>query len=321
MKASSKTSHKPFDASLKWLLELDPASWARLLGATEFEEVTVIDSDLSTVVVAADKVLRIKSSREWLLHTEFQSGYDSEGDWRLLEYKVLLTRREKLPVESVVVLLRPEADGPAFSGLLSCDSLLDSEPGLRFRYRVVRLWELPVETFLEGGLATLPLAPLAKVSDDQLPQVIEAMSKRVSSETPQAEQGALWASTYLLLGLRMKPNEAAELLRSISAMRESTTYQAILEEGRQEGRQEGLQKGLQTGLLQGMEVGQLEGSAREARRILLRTGRRRLGEPTRDVTSAIDAIDDVDVLEDAIDRIPDVANWKELIASLPVEAR
>ena len=80
--------HKPFDVTLKWLFERDPKSWARLLGATDFDDVTVIDSDLSTVVVAADKVLRIKSESDWLLHTEFQSGYDSEGDWRLLEYTV-----------------------------------------------------------------------------------------------------------------------------------------------------------------------------------------------------------------------------------------
>lgn len=262
-------------------------------GATDFESVTVVDSDLSTVVVSADKVLRINATEDWLLHSEFQSTYDSDGDWRLLEYNVLATRREGLTVESVVVLLRPEADGPAFSGLLTRMGRFGSEPTLEFRYRVVRLWELPVETFLRGGLATLPLAPLARVSDAQLPEVIEAISKRVSAEVSQAEQGALWTSTYLLLGLRKKPTEAAELLRGIAAMRESTTYQAILQEGRQEG------------------------SAFEARRILLRTGRRRLGEPSAKLVEAIEAIDDVEVLEAVIDRVSDVAHWSELLEIIP----
>ncbi len=306
MKQPTSSAHKPFDVTLKWLLELDPKSWARLLGAKEFDDVTVIDSDLSTVVLSADKILRIKAASDWLLHTEFQSGYDTEGDWRLLEYQVLLTRRAKLPVDSVVVLLRPEADGPAFSGLLVRDSLLASEPRLQFRYRVVRLWELPVEEFLNGGLATLPLAPLAKVSDEQLPEVISAMSARISENASQAEQGAIWTSTYLLLGLRKNPIEAAELLRGIAAMRESSTYQAILEEGRQEGVRDGLQ------------VGELRGSAREARRILLRTGRRRLGEPTIEIVSAIESVDDIEALEEFIDRVPEVASWGELLSSVPV---
>ena len=32
---------------------------------------------------------------------------------------------------------------------------------LDFRYRVIRVWELPVERLLEGNVGTLPLAPLA----------------------------------------------------------------------------------------------------------------------------------------------------------------
>jgi hypothetical protein len=44
----------------------------------------------------------------------------------------------------------------------------ENEPHDVFRYRVVRLWELPVETLLTGSLGLLPLAPLTDQAAGQL---------------------------------------------------------------------------------------------------------------------------------------------------------
>ncbi len=75
----------------------------------------------------------------------------------MLHYNVSLHRRHGLPVASVVVLLRPEADGPLLTG--GVDLAWSGTPCLSFAYRVVRTWEQPVEAVLAGGLGTLPLAP------------------------------------------------------------------------------------------------------------------------------------------------------------------
>jgi hypothetical protein len=69
-------------------------------------------------------------------------------------------------------------------------------------------------------------------------------------------------------------------------MRESVTYQAILDEGRAEA----LQK------------------------TILRLGRKLLGHPDEGTTAAVTAIDDVQRLEFLSDRLLDVANWRELLA-------
>ncbi len=82
---------------------------------------------------------------------------------RLQRYNILIHYREALPVQSVALLLRPEADGPAMSGLLQ-HRLPDGSLYHEFRYNVVRIWERSVEEILAGGLATLPLAPIANVS-------------------------------------------------------------------------------------------------------------------------------------------------------------
>src|SRR5207249_1608460 len=160
-------------------------------------------ADLSTVTAAADKVLRVRAPAPWLAHVEMQSSRDSELPDRHLEYNVLLKRRHRLPVRSIIVLLRPEADGPELTGLLE-HWLPEEDWYLRFRHRVVRVWEKPVEGVLAGGLATLPLAPLSDVSAAALPGVIRRMEQRVRREASPEEAGRLWTATYVLSGLRYR---------------------------------------------------------------------------------------------------------------------
>ena len=113
-------------------------------------------------------VLRVVGPPPYLAHLEFQAGYDPEMSRRLLRYNVLLHYRHGLPVQSVVVLLRREADGPAITGALRYDAP-NTDGSLDFRYRIARVWEHPVADVLSGGLGTLPLAPLAEFSQNALP--------------------------------------------------------------------------------------------------------------------------------------------------------
>ena len=80
-------------------------------------------------------------------------------------------------------------------------------------------------------------------------------------------------------------------------MRESSTYQAILDEGREEGR----------------EKGREEGALREARKMLLRLGHVKFKTLTPDVEAAIQAINDLDRLERMGDRIVTAGTWQDLL--------
>src|SRR5262249_52532226 len=104
-------------------------------------------------------------------------------------------------------------------------------PYLRFTYRVIRVWQMPVATLLSGGLGTLPLAPISAVTRAEVPAVIERMKERLRGRREQALAKDLWTATYILLGMRYDPAFAKHLLRGVMTMKESTTYQAILEEG------------------------------------------------------------------------------------------
>ena len=107
---------KPFDATTKTLVEIHPTAWLELAGLPT-APVEIINADLATVTTEADKVLRVLDpAGTYLLHQEFQAGPDAFFDLRVLRCNVLVTERHHLPVESVAVLLRPEADSPPVRG-------------------------------------------------------------------------------------------------------------------------------------------------------------------------------------------------------------
>src|SRR5579872_4189086 len=149
---------KPFDATLKMLLEESPASWPELFelptGAA-----TVVDADTSTVSGGADKVIRVAGTPDWILHVDFQSGPDATLPRRLHLDNALLEDRHGLPVQSAVLLLAPKAHLRSINGIY--ESRFGGETYRTFRYRVVRLWQVPPGTFLEGSEGFLPLAPLS----------------------------------------------------------------------------------------------------------------------------------------------------------------
>lgn len=201
---------------------------------------------------------------------------------------MLLEYRHRLPVLSVAVLLRKEGDGPSLAGELQ-GQLPNGFRHYDFRYRVIRVWEQPVQQILAGGLATLPLAPLSKVSPNDLPIVIRQMEDRLTREASPGEAEDIWASTYLLMGLRYSAEFAKQQLQQVRAMTESTTYQAILEEGAKKGK------------------------TIEAKRILLRQGHKRFGSPSPQVVAEIEAISNVDRIEQLAERLLDAKSWDELL--------
>ena len=106
---------RPFDVTTRRLIESDPVGWLAWLGLPVDGPVQPLDSEVSTVLAEVDKVLEVAGPSPWLAHLEVQSGHDPELPARMLQYHVLLRYRDKKPVESIVVLLRPEADGPELS--------------------------------------------------------------------------------------------------------------------------------------------------------------------------------------------------------------
>ena len=63
-----------------------------------------------------------------------------------------------------------------------------------------------------------------------------------------------------------------------------------------------------------LEEGRVKGLAEEARRIILRLGRKRLGAVDETVDAKLDKIVDLERLEELTERIDQVSSWDELLA-------
>jgi hypothetical protein len=238
-----------------------------------------------------------------LLNLEPESSHAEDIPERLHLYSTLLHRRHELPVHSVVLLLRREANARNLTGVLELRLPGQNEPYDVFRYQVIRLWEESLARLLAGGLGTLPLAPLTDEGSTNLPEVFRHIDERLRQEAtpprvrhigerlrqeampPRAAK--LWAATFVLMGLRYPAELSEQLFQGVTTMEESTTYQLIVKRGR----------------------------IQEARAFLLRMGRSKFGGPADAVTTAaLEQITDLERLETLGERLLHVSNWQELLA-------
>jgi predicted transposase YdaD len=292
---------KPFDATTKFLVELNPTDWLHLLGLP-LGPTRISETDLSTVSTAADRLVIVEASPPYALLVEFQGNTDPEFESRLLEYTVLAKNRLGMPVYPVVILLR------SFTGqdkLRGRHRMLgpDQELLLDFRYRVLRIWQMPPEVFLAGGLAILPLATIARTRRSELVRILDRIEERLEVEAAPARADLLRTATFILMGIKFD-KILVEKLMSRNVLELSSTYQAMQQEARAAGLAEGRSEGL--------TEGRFEGRSEATRSLILRIGGRRLGMPTPEQVSWLESIADPEVLDSIADRLLEVETWDEL---------
>ena len=283
---------RPYDVTTRRLIDLDPAAWLRWAGLSVDGPVQVVDSEISTVLAEVDKVIRVEGPTPWLAHLELQTTYDRTLTLRMVQYFGIFLRLREMRIESTIVLLRPEADGPAMTGFFE-QTVPPGRTRALFQFPVIRVWQHPVEELLSESLGLLPLAPLADLGRASLPDVIARMDDRVAADAPPELVPDFWASTRILMGLRYDREVVRRVIRRVREMRESVTYQEILEEGREEG------------LVQGQVQGE--------RRLVLLLGTSKFGPPGDTVRQELESIADLAELDRLAQRLLTASSWDELL--------
>jgi hypothetical protein len=170
-----------FDVSTKELVWDDPVAWLQRLGIEPQGPVEVIDSDITVLTASADKVIRVGGLVEpFLVDIELQSSHDGQLVRTLWYRQAILDHRHNLPVHTILVLLRKEANSPSLTGVYE-RFLPDGRLTNRYNYRVMRLWKESADSFLNAGVELVPLAPLADVTEQQLPELVHKMAERINA--------------------------------------------------------------------------------------------------------------------------------------------
>ena len=301
-----KTSGKPFDVASKKLIQDYPEDWLRFLGvtSTDFE---IIDTDLSTVVASSDKAFLLRGEKPEILHIEIVSSYKADAPIQFLEYSVILLRRHALPIRTIVILLSQDCDGPALRTTFKAVDATD-EWYLQFRFRTIQAWKIPYRVFLNGGLGTMPFALLSDDAQEQLPQIVSEIKRRIETETDVAKGEELWASMYLLMGLKLSSAVTDTLMKGVFGMENSTTYQAIIAEGELRGEARGEAKGEARG-----EATALQGS-------ILRIGTKFIGKPDLGVQRKIKSVFSPQILAGIEEVALEAKSWEEIVAKIPIQS-
>ena len=278
-----------FDATLKDMGRDSPEGFLAAFDRPPAGPVKLLNVDLSTVTTAADLVLGLGEPLAEILHLDFQS---SAAVWKhadLMVYNSLLFAHYRVPVHTLIVLLRPQAGHSNMNGVVHY-AARPERGGMEFRYEVVRLWERPAEELLAADLGVAPLAMLGRLPEglpleEGLAAVAQRFVERLANEAPPDRAKKLLTDALLLTGLRVRRDAAVRIFRGVRAMEESDTYLMILDEGKEKGLREAI-------LIQGED---------------------RFGPPDASVKAALSNITDLDRLKRLIRQAPKAASWQDIL--------
>jgi predicted transposase YdaD len=317
-----------WDSMTKRMIGANPEHFTKWL-ASEATFVAVLDLELKSKHLYADALLEItQEEKPGLLHIEVQTYHDPEMQVRLLEYNVLASRQyHHLPVYSYVICLLEDADVEDSPFIRR---YLNGEEIHRFHYRVIRVWNIPAEGFLQlDWIGLIPLVSLTNGGKE--PAIISGMIDRLVD----AKEWDLLAISRLIGGLAFKKGPEREWFRKRFNMfqdilKESWVYQEIgqefleqgFEKGLEKGLEQGLEKGLEKGLEQGLELGLEKGleKGREEERqkrvellhlMLMSIVETQFPEITKLAKQHIDTIDDPDALQTAFIKLLAARNLEQ----------
>lgn len=217
-----------YDNICKLLAESFPTNFASWLLGEPIPLTKLEPSELLSEPIRADSVIFLESA-QMILHLEFQTQTDANIPLRMLDYCVRLHR--KFPhrrIHQVVIYLRKTKSPLAYATEFRL-------PNTTHKFNVIRLWEEPTSIF-QKYLGLLPFAPLSNTADPE--ETLRQVADRIASISDKTLQSRISASTYITSGLVLSKEIINRLLRS-EMMKESVTYQAILEEGEAKGEARG----------------------------------------------------------------------------------
>ena len=239
----------------------------------------------------SDNLFRVRhGAREAAVHVEVERKWRPEIAQRLFEYASSAMVATRLPVWSVVVLLRPGGRPPAGTGVYRIPGI--GGDVLQFRYQVVPLWRLDAHDMRKQlGLQGAPFCVAMRGADEIFVRTLaeDVLADRtLTRRDRRSTMQLLYIVTAAMLG-----SEAARRIFHMESLIQDPNVQELIREWEDKGRAEGR--------TEGRAEGRTEGRATEARSLLHKVLAARSFAVTPDVRARIDGETDITRLESWIE--------------------
>ncbi len=222
-----------YDIVTKMLLQADRRTILRELLGEGDEDCEILDQLPGETVSlrSADFAIRVgRGTKERILLLEIQTRWDEQKVHAMVEYRSRFIRQfPRTRVLSMMLLLLPHAWA---TGSFSDESLT-------FRFRLIKLWELEADQFLNGSPVLLPFIPLMKNGLNHIKRI-----EKMLYEAPlnRDRKGDLLSALTILTGLHDRSAAEALFLRRRDMMIESPIYDLIIQEGIEKGMEKGVEQ-------------------------------------------------------------------------------
>jgi hypothetical protein len=220
-----------FDSTFKVLVDYSPGDWARFLFDELLDSATTMDTSLHETSEVVDRLIRVThADTEFIVHVEFHAGHSGNMiPNRLFYYNVAVMKRYSLTAMSCVLILRREADSPEIG-----ESVVRAVPRFgdvhRFRYRPIRIWREPLQTFLIPGSSLAVAGVLADFGALSLEEAGVEIRSCIDAVSDLDERERLLEHAISLAGLRFNDEQAESIFgRKLSVLEKySVTLQGVI---------------------------------------------------------------------------------------------
>ncbi|HEV2662209.1 MAG TPA: hypothetical protein VGU68_16495 [Ktedonobacteraceae bacterium] len=236
-----------FDNTLKALFGKEAKEIVpRLVPGTEVVDDKNIEIDRT--ILKADLVYNVmRNGRPHILDMELQTGADSEIDVRVLQYHVGLLAQYRKPVITVILYpFETTIPKPPF------EEKSDDEVLLSLHYRVLALWKLEAQHFVdEGAVCLYTLLPAMQGANAAL--LIQALGEMKAHYTHQQFGHHLIRFRRIMQRSKAMSEQDKKLVEE--ELRMHMAYDWFLDDNPdvQERVEKGMEKGIKKGRLQGLQ--------------------------------------------------------------------
>ena len=220
-----------FDSLCKYLVEKFSDDFATWLLGEPIYLTELSPKELSLEPIRADALI-LRQSEKLVLQVEFQTQPDPKIPFRMTDYRLRVYRRfPDKKMRQVVIYLKQTSSEEVYKTKFELEDTTH-------RFQVIRLWEQPTEIFLQTP-ALLPFAVLSNTESKT--STLQEVATRINNIEDKKTQRDVIESTFILAGFALKQEEIQGILMR-DIMRDSVTYQLLVDEGRAEGSKEAAQK-------------------------------------------------------------------------------